>query len=371
MSNNNNTNNNNFSKYKINKRNQNVNNSQKVSCIACNPKGEKPNIIVGFDNGMIKLFNFTETGNLVCDNNLLNYHRNIVTCILFNPINSLIFVSCSIDNSLILWNLMNNDISCEIKTNAISNDRSSKLIFNYDGSIICVRYDNYIKLYKIIFQSSNENNHINISLNRGIRYNTETYGDNHNYSFFFHPSKNVLFVGFDNPDYIYIFYINEQNQLTILSRFILTTYIFSSCVNIIGNTLFLVDTDNRYLSMFSISEGYKKLEKMNRYNLTEYFDQYPDIIPLSHPKNSEILLLYDFFNIIILQIISSRIKCLYKYKHPTKITSCSFNFLGNAIIFSSENKLVILELKYNIRNNNSLNRGLKILGNMPISVSST
>jgi len=199
---NNNKNNNNFSKYKINKRNQNVNNSQIVKCLACNPKGEKPNIIVGFDNGMIKLFNFTETGNLVCEDTLNNYHSNIVTCILFSPINSLIFVSCSIDNSLILWNLMNNNISCEIKTNAISNDRSSKIIFNYDGSIICVRYDNYIKLYKIIIESSNENSY-NISLNRGIRYNTQPYGDNNNYSFFFHPSKNVLFVGFDNPDYIY------------------------------------------------------------------------------------------------------------------------------------------------------------------------
>lgn len=112
-------NNNNFSKYKINKSNHNVNNSETVSCIACNPKGEKPNIIVGFKNGMIKLFNFTETGNFVCVD-ILNNHTDIVTCILFNPINPMIFVSCSIDKRLILWNLMNNDVSCEMISDAIS-----------------------------------------------------------------------------------------------------------------------------------------------------------------------------------------------------------------------------------------------------------
>ena len=368
----NNTNNNNFSKYKINKRNQNVKNSQNVSCIACNPKGEKPNIIVGFENGMIKLFNFTETGNFACVDTFRS-HTNIVTCILFNPINPMIFVSCSIDESLILWNLMNNDVSRKIKINEISNDRSSKLIFNYDGSIICVRYDNYIGLYEIIFESSNENNSINISFGKSIKYNIINIGQNDNSGFFFHPNKNVLFIGFDDPNCIYIFGVNESlNQLTALLEFTPKHDIFSSCLNITGNILFLVDTNNPSLHIVDISKGHKKFEEMNMYDLTKYFDEYPDIIPLFHPKNPELLLLYDFFNIIILQIISSRIKCLYKYKHPTKITSCSFNFLGNAIIFSSDNNLVILELKLNIVNNNRLNRGrntMRMLGNISISAS--
>ena len=54
----------NVSKYKryiICQLEQNVNNELLVSFVVCNPKGEKPNIIVGFRNGRIKLFNFSKS----------------------------------------------------------------------------------------------------------------------------------------------------------------------------------------------------------------------------------------------------------------------------------------------------------------------
>lgn len=214
---------------------------------------------------------------------------------------------------------------------------------------------------------------IDVLFSSPIRYNTRDYGSNYNYLFFFHPNKNVLFIGFDDPNSIYIFGVNESlNQLTLLSVFTPKNDIFSSCLNITGNILFLVDTISSNLHMFDISKGYQKLEDMNIYALSEYFVKDADIMPLSHPKNPELLLLYDYNNIVILHITSSRIKCLYQYEHPTEITSCSFNFLGNAIIFSSQNKIVILELKLNIVNNNRFKNKptmMRMLGNISVSAS--
>ena len=55
---------------------------------------------------------------------------------------------------------------------------------------------------------------------------------------------------------------------------------------------------------------------------------------LFHPINPYLFIVYDDNNIIILDINSSKIKCIYQYKHPTKITSCSFNFLALARLSS-------------------------------------
>lgn len=373
----NNTNNNNFSQYRINKRSQNVNNSKTVSCIACNPKGEKPNIIVGFDDGMIKLFNFDIKGKYRCTY-IFHEHTDTVNYILFNPINPNIISSCSTDHSIILWNIINDTIEFEkydIPEN--SEHYSSKIAFNYDGSILCFRYDYFLRVFKINYYRRNNSIHlVDNSISR--LYNLSDLSDNgfNNDSLYFHPNKNILFIGYNDPESIVVYSVNDLCQLTELLIINLNDdnidkYFFSSCINITGDILFLVDTCNRVLNIFDMSEDIT-FEKRKEYDLKKYFNKEPDITLIFHPKNPEILMLYDFFNIIILQITSSRIECLYLYKHEHReqITSCSFNFLGNAIIFSSKNKIVILELKLNIVNNNHSNKKtnmMRMLGNISVS----
>jgi WD40 repeat protein len=121
----------------------------------------------------------------------------------------------------------------------------------------------------------------------------------------------------------------------------------------------IIDTRNKEIKLYQNKE------------LQQYF-LHESVVTniLFHPINPYLFIVYDDNNIIILDINSPKIKCIYQYKHQTKITSCSFNFLGNAIIFSSENKLVILELKLNIVNNNRLNTKtnmIRMLGNISVS----
>lgn len=365
--------NNNFSKYRINKSNHNVNNSETVSCLACNPKGEKPNIIVGFDNGMITLFNFDVKGNFTFIDTVYGHTSNVLF-ILFNPINSLIFVSYSSNGKLILWNFMNSDI--KYITKIVRIDKS--IIFNYDGSILCFRDEEFLSLYKIKInypKRNNQNKSIKVLFDESNKIMCETseLGNSDNYSLFFHPNKNILFIGFNDPKSIVVCSVNDlSNELTAFSKIdsnIINKNICSSCLNITGTILFLVNED--ILCIIDISEDCTLFEKRKEYDLKKYFIN-PTIMLLFHPKNPEILMLYDLFNIIILKITLSKITCLYEYRHPTEITSCSFNFSGNSIIFSSENKLVILELKLNIVNNNRLNKKtnmMRMLGNIKVSAS--
>lgn len=372
----NNTNNNNFSKYKINKRNQNVNNSKNVSCIACNPKGEKPNIIVGFDNGMIKLFNFDVKGNFTCIDTLYE-HDNWISYILFNPINPLVFLSCSIDNKIILWNLMNEELEW---IEYIERESTNTLILNYDGSILFYTLKNSLVFRKIIYSTiiNGDEEIKECILSLANQFDLSNY-ISYIINYYFHPNNNLLYMDCKlSESSILILSIDDSlNGIKILKHIKLSSICnksdlldydgLRSSLNMTGNILFLVVQSIKVLYILNEIGEYIK-----EYDLKEYFKEYtaPNIIPLFHPKNPELLVLYNYKNIIILQITSSRIKCLYRYRiKGSIITSCSFNFLGNAIIFSSQNKLVILELKYNIRNNNSLNRGLKILGNIPIPVS--
>jgi WD40 repeat protein len=377
----NNTNNNNFSQYRINKISQNVNNSKTVSCIACNPKGEKPNIIVGFDDGMIKLFNFDVKGKFTCID-ILYEHDNRIICILFNPINPLVFLSCSIDNKIILWNLMNEELEWKEFFEVPS---TSTLIFNfnYDCSILCYKLDNIIVLRKIIYYTringDEENKDIRFSLN--IRHNFSVYNIIYN-NLYFHPNNNLLYIECSLPEKsILIYSVDDSlNELTKLKTIELSSICnkrnlldydgLRSSLNMTGNILFLVVQSIKVLYILNEIGEYIK-----EYDLKEYFKEYtaPNIIPLFHPKNPELLVLYNYKNIIILQITSSRIKCLYRYRiKGSIITSCSFNFLGNAIILSSDNKLVILELKLNIVNNNHSNKKtnmMRMLGNISVSAS--
>ena len=370
---------NNFSNYKITKNNQNVNNELVVSFVVCNPKGEQPNIIVGFDNGIIKLFNFTASGKLECTK-ILREHTDKINYISFNPINSNIFSSCSDDKSLILWNIMNKDnIQFKKRTfDGILGGYVKSTIFSNDGLLLCCCLScddgetvRIIKLYKIM--NHNYHNNRNNSNRVSIRLSSTTFIDRGNTieTFCFNPNNNLLFVGIesmnDQQSSIIIFKL-EFDTLIELSK-IKCNGVFSSACN--ERFYIFVDTTNSVMNVIDISRqalSYKNNIKL--YKLRKYFSNDVDIIPLFHPRNPELLALYDFDNIIIFHISSSGIKCLYKYRHPNKISCASFNFSGNSIVFSSENKLVILELKSNIVNNNSLNRRrhtMKMLGNISIS----
>jgi WD40 repeat protein len=366
---------NNFSNYKIKKSNQNVNNELVVSFVVCNPKGEQPNIIVGFDNGIIKLFNFTASGILECTK-ILREHTDKINYISFNPINSNIFSSCSDDKSFILWNIMNKDnIQFKKRTfNGILGGYVQSTIFSNDGLLLCCCLSNddgntvrIIKLYKIMKRNnSNNSNNRNNSNSVSIRLSSTTFIDRGNTitTFCFNPNNNLLFVGIEsiNDASIIIFKL-EFDTLIELSK-IKCNGVFSSACN--ERFYIFVDTANSVMNVIDIS----RQALSYKYKLVKYFSEYADIIPLFHPRNPELFALYNFDNIIIFHISSSGIKCLYKYRHPNEISCASFNFSGNSIVFSSQNKLVILELKSNIVNNNSLNRRpktMRMLGNIEIS----
>lgn len=375
-----NINNNNFSKYRINESKHNVNNSKTVSCIACNPKGEKPNIIVGFDNGMIKLFNFDVKGNFTCIDTLYE-HDYWISYILFNPINPLVFLSCSKDKKVILWNLMNEELEW---IEYIERESTNTLILNYDGSILFYTLKNSLVIRKIIYSTiiNGDEEIKECILSSANRFNL-SYNPQYIINYYFHPNNNLLYMDCKLSEYsILIFSIdNLLNNIKLLKDIKLSSICnrsdllnlddgLKSSLNMTGNILFLVDQSRTRLYILNEIGEYIK-----EYDLKEYFKEfrYQNIIPLYHPKNPELLALYDYKNIIILQITSSRIKCLYKYKiKGSFITPCSFNFLGNAIIFSSDNKLVILELKLNIVNNNRVNKKtnmMRRLGTISVSAS--
>lgn len=345
--------------YKIKKSNQNVNNKLLVSFVVCNPKGEQPNIIVGFMNGIIKLFNFTANGELKL-NKLLNEHIYFINYISFNPINPNIFSSCSKDKSLILWNFMNDDIQFEKLT---FDSEINSVIFSNDGQLLCCFYNNeLLQNGTIILYNVNiiDNKRISIS-------NTSTYTEN-NIEFFsicFHPNNKLLFIG--TSTLLIILNISDIYRITEQSKFQSNNILSTSC-NILGDLCIFTDSNN-YMNI--IDTRNKKIKLYQNKELKQYF-LHESVVTniLFHPINPYLFIVYDDNNIIILDINSPKIKCIYQYKHPTKITSCSFNFLGNAIIFSSENKLVILELKLNIVNNNRLNTKtnmIRMLGTISVS----
>ena len=202
--------------YKIKTSNQNVNNELLVSFVVCNPKGEQPNIIVGFNNGIIKLFNFRANGKLKYTN-ILTEHTKSINYISFNPINPNIFSSCSKDKSLILWNFMNNDIQFEKLT---FHSESDSVIFSNDGSLLCCFYNNdllqngTIILYNInIIDNRNNPNNKRISISFA-----STYIENNNefYSICFHPNNKLLFIGTFNS----LIILNiDDNYIDIVIKF--------------------------------------------------------------------------------------------------------------------------------------------------------
>ena len=98
---------------------------------------------------MIKLFNFDVKGNFTCIDTLYE-HDNWISYILFNPINPLVFLSCSKDKKVILWNLMNEEI-CYTDYN--ERESTNTLILNYDGSILFYTLKNSFVFRKIIYST--------------------------------------------------------------------------------------------------------------------------------------------------------------------------------------------------------------------------
>jgi WD40 repeat protein len=339
--------------YKIKTSAQNVNNEVFVSFIVCNPKGEQPNIIIGFNNGKIKLFNFRSNGTLKLTK-ILTEHTNSINYISFNPINPNIFSSCSSDNSLILWNFMNND---DIQFEKITfHSESYSSIFSYDGSLLCCFYNNELMQQgTIILYNINiiDNRHISISF-------ASTYTENNIefYSICFHPNNKLLFIGTSTS--VIILNIDDNYTITEQLKF-RCNYVLSTSCNILGDLCIFTDLDN-YMNIIDIRNEKIKLYKIE---LQKYFSSQSETKILFHPRNPYLFAIYDDNNIIILDISSPKIKCICKYHHPNKITCISFNFSGNVIIFSSENKLVILEIDFNVVNRRP--NTMKMLGNIAIS----
>lgn len=351
--------------YNIKTSNQNVNNELLVSFVVCNPKGEKPNIIVGFRNGIIKLFNFRANGTLKLTK-ILTEHTESINYISFNPINPNIFSSCSKDKSLILWNFMNNEIQFEKLT---FHSESDSVIFSNDGSLLCCFYNNdllqngTIILYNInIIDNSNNPNNKRISISFASTY---TRNNNECCSICFHPNNKLLFIG--TATLLIILNINDDHTITEQSIYGCNYCLSTSC-NIFGDLFIFTDIDN-FMNIIDTRNEKIKLYR-NKQELQKYFLPQSKPIILFHPRNPYLLAAYDDNNIIILDISSSKIKCIFKYDYPNKITCISFNFLGNSIVFSSENKLVILEIDFNVVNNNRLKRRpntMRMLGNIAIS----